>query len=211
MGVQSINISWSQVSPVAAASNVMQTFSLTISHGSHTETISLNKPYYHFTATEGAPLCEVYNLSVTATYVGATYTGAGCSVPSPVLSRMLPFLPDIHRLKSSLSYSLEKQLLTKRVTLNVSFMVSCVFDVTIGYVHLCSQTYAKHVDYCESYPVTTYQLQIDGPTSNLPIISMSSRNFITVDNLMDNYMYLFSISVSNNVGTVSTNYTKICK
>ena len=72
-------------------------------------TLKFSQPYYVFTAPEGAPPCEVYNFSVTATYIGATYTGAGCSVPSPVLSRMLPSLPDIKRLQSSHSYSLEKQ------------------------------------------------------------------------------------------------------
>ena len=74
---------------------------------SSTQVISLNDSnYYYFTAPEDAPLCEVYNFSVTATYVGATYTGAGCSIPSPVLSRMLPSLPNVDELESSLSYSL---------------------------------------------------------------------------------------------------------
>ena len=41
-----------------------------------------------FTAPEGAPPCEVYNFSVTATYAGATCT-------SPVLNIMIPSLPDI--------------------------------------------------------------------------------------------------------------------
>ena len=121
--VHTINISWSQVPPVAAASNVMQTFSLTISHGSHTKTISLNERYYHFTAPEGAPPCEVYNFSVTAMYVGATYTGAGCSIPSSEFSRILPSPPDISGLEFSLNYSLTKQP-NGRVTLRVDFLVS---------------------------------------------------------------------------------------
>ena len=62
-----------------------------------------------FTAPEGAPPCEVYNFSVTATYVGATYTGADCSVPSPVLSIIPPSLPNKQRLESSLNYSVEWQ------------------------------------------------------------------------------------------------------
>ena len=98
MSMHSINISaWSQVpQAAAAAANVMQTFSLTISHRSRTEKVlSLNKPLYYFTVPDVAPPCEVYNFSVTATYVGATYTGVSCHVPSPVLSRMLPFLPGI--------------------------------------------------------------------------------------------------------------------
>ena len=70
--------------------------------------IFLNESNYHFTAHEGAPPCEIYNFSVTVTYVGATYTGAGCSVPSPVLSRMLPSLPSINYFSDSISYHLVK-------------------------------------------------------------------------------------------------------
>ena len=79
---------------------------------------------FTFTAPKDAPPCEVYNFSVTATYVGATYTGAGCSVPSPVLSTMLPSLPDIKKIESSLSYTvaLEKHNL-ETITMTVSLMV----------------------------------------------------------------------------------------
>ena len=86
-----------------------QTFLLTISHGTSSDIISLNELYYHFIAPEGAPPCEIYNFSVTATYVGATYTGAGCSVPSPVISTMLPSLPFIGDLQSYYNFSIEKQ------------------------------------------------------------------------------------------------------
>ena len=85
----------------------------------------LQESFYRFTAPEGAPPCEIYNFSVTATYVGASYTGAGCSVPSQVLSKMLPSLPDIARLELTLKYSLRKNL-SGGVTLRVTFMVSCI-------------------------------------------------------------------------------------
>ena len=77
-----------------------------------------------FNAPKDALPCEVYNFSVTATYVGATYTGAGCSVPSPVLSTMLPSLPDIKKIESSLNYAvaLEKHNL-ETITMTVSLMV----------------------------------------------------------------------------------------
>ena len=120
--MHTINISWSQTSPVTA-SNMLQTFLLTISHGSQNHLVPLNNSHYLFSASEGAPPCEVYNFSVTATYVGATYTGAGCSEPSPVLSRMLPSLPDIDELESSLNYSLTKQI-DGGVVLWVHFLVS---------------------------------------------------------------------------------------
>ena len=123
MEVNGINISWSQETRSEAVSDAVQTFSLTVSHGSSSQVISLNDSFYYFTAPKDASPCEVYNFSVTATYVGATYTGAGCSVPSPVLSTMLPSLPDIGRLESSLHYSLVKD--SEELTLNVSFEVCC--------------------------------------------------------------------------------------
>ena len=116
-----INITWHHESE-----QTVRTFSLTITYGSHIEVIPLSESYYYFTAPEGAPPCEVYNFSVTATQydIGATYTGAGCSIPSPVLSRTLPSLPDIHRVESSLSYLLTK-LPNGSVLLKVLLLVSC--------------------------------------------------------------------------------------
>ena len=98
-------------------------FSLKINYSSNSQVISLNESSYYFTAPEGAPPCEVYNFSVTATYVGATYIGAGCSEPSPVLSRMLPSLPDIDQVESTLSYLLIKQS-NGGLVLQVLFTVS---------------------------------------------------------------------------------------
>ena len=58
-------------------------YNLTISHGSISHVITLNESYYIFTGPEHTlPPCEVYNFSIIATYVGVTYTGAGCSIPS---------------------------------------------------------------------------------------------------------------------------------
>ena len=115
-----INLSWRQ--EPQGLDDAALIFLLTISHGSSSHNMTLNDSYYHFTAPEGAPPCEVYNFSVTATYVGATYTGAGCSVPSPVLSTMLPSLPSIDRLESSLNFVLSKK--SGGLSLHVSFKVS---------------------------------------------------------------------------------------
>ena len=115
--VSFINLTWD-----LSVGDEAQIFLLTIGHGSTSDTMSLNESYYYFTAPEGAPPCEVYNFSVTATYVGATYTGAGCSVPSPVLSTMLPSLPIIDRLESSFNYVLSKK--SSGLSLQVSFEVS---------------------------------------------------------------------------------------
>ena len=99
-----VNISWSSQLPF---DNDNYHFNV-ISQNTRPRSVPLNTSFYVFTASEGAPPCEVYNFSVTDTYVCATYTGAGCSVPSPVISRMLPSLPDQRMLKSSLDYSLDK-------------------------------------------------------------------------------------------------------
>ena len=118
-GVNMIRLEWRQESLVPDS---MQTFSLTVSHGSSSQdTLGLIESTYHFTASESAPPCEVYNFSVTATYVGATYTGAGCSVPSPVLSTMLPSLPNISQLESSLDFVLEKR--------STDFIIEVSFEV----------------------------------------------------------------------------------
>ena len=120
---KSINLTWSQESS-SVVDAPQSTFQLKINHGSKSEVISLDEPYYYFTVPKGAPPCEVYNFSVIATYVGATYTGAGCSVPSPVLSMMLPSLPDISNLETSLGYLLKKQA-NGGIELQVSLKVSC--------------------------------------------------------------------------------------
>ena len=106
--------------------DINKTYTLTVtSSNTHPQTLQFHQPFYVFIAPEGAPPCEVYNFSITyITYVGATYAGAGCSVPSPVLSRMLPSLPDISRLESSVEYSLEKHS-DSSIALNISFTVSC--------------------------------------------------------------------------------------
>ena len=115
-----INLSWRR-EPQGLDDSALR-FLLTISHGSTSNNVILNESHYHFTGPEGAPPCEVYNFSVIATYVGTTYTGAGCSVPSSVLSTMLPSLPSIDRLESSLNFVLSKK--SGGLSLHVSFEVS---------------------------------------------------------------------------------------
>ena len=113
---QALNISW--VDPNESD----RLYNLTVVNSVNQQlTFTVQESYHLFTAPEGAPPCEIYNFSVTATYVGATYTGAGCSVPSPVLSRMLPSLPNISRLESSLDFVLKK--LESGFLLNISIEV----------------------------------------------------------------------------------------
>ena len=104
---------------------INQTFEVTVVSANTREITyhEIDEPNFVFQAPEGAPPCEVYNFTVTGAYVGATYTGDDCSVPSPVLSIMLPSLPNISGIESSLHYVLEKTS-AKGFVLRVSFMVS---------------------------------------------------------------------------------------
>jgi hypothetical protein len=120
---QTINVSWSSM-------NQSIIYTLTINRNTdQPQTLNLNQTYHVFTALEAAPPCEVYNFSVTTTYVGATYTGAGCSVPSPVISRMLPSLPNV----GPPIFTLKTQ--STGITLNTSFEVHVLgFYVFFSYV-----------------------------------------------------------------------------
>ena len=124
--IQTVNISWSPLrlplSLMIQDINLVKTYILTVTTmASNTQILQLYQSFYVFTAPEGAPPCEVYNFSVTAAYIGATYTANGCS---PALSKMLPSLPDINRLESSLEYVLEKGF-DRNIFLKASFLVSC--------------------------------------------------------------------------------------
>ena len=117
--LQVVNISWTPL-------NFNESYTLKVnSKNAQPQVYGLQRTLkcFIFTAPDSAPPCEVYNFSVTATYVGTTYTGAGCSVPSPVLSIMLPSLPDKVGLESSLNYSLRKEdtnAVTGRISIEVS-------------------------------------------------------------------------------------------
>ena len=122
-----INLSWSQESQSLA--NVLLSMSLRVSNGSYSQEIPLlNKSSYYFTAPKGAPACELYNFSVTATYIGANYTEADCSVTSSILSTLLPSLPNISRLDSTLGYMLTKH--------SAGFVLYISFEVCI-HTKLC--------------------------------------------------------------------------
>ena len=77
MSTVTVIVLWDKIS-----SSTVPSYKVMISGALHS--YKLSDPYYAFTAPEGAPPCEVYNFSVTATYDidGVTYTGAGCSVQS---------------------------------------------------------------------------------------------------------------------------------
>ena len=123
LGLRSINISWSQTQWLVAISNVTQTFNLTVSNGTWEDTISLSEPYYNFTALESSSECEIYSILVTATFKikDVNYSWKGCSVTS-TNHTMLPSLPNVDILQSSLKQSLMKEVMN--ITLTVFFKVS---------------------------------------------------------------------------------------
>ena len=122
-----INLSWIRSRESQSLDDAALRLSLRISDGSSIQDRMLfNESTYYFTAPEGASHCQVYNFSVITTYVvdvGATYTGAGCSVPSPVLSVTLPSLPSISLLESSLNFVLSKKSAVADFSLQISFKV----------------------------------------------------------------------------------------
>ena len=132
--LQTVEISWAPLIrlPIPLmVQDINETYTLSvISTNTRPQIVRLRERSYVFTAPEGAPPCEVYNISVIATYhdiAGTTYTGDGCSVATPVVQRMLPSPPDIRNLESSLYLRLKKNA-TGQVTLKVSFSVSFKFS-----------------------------------------------------------------------------------
>ena len=66
-------------------------------------------------------------------------------------------------------------------------------------------------NYCDMYPVTSYVLEVEGPTSCSDIIQSPSNDTLSVNNLLDNQAYSFIVVVSNSVGNVSTGKRIICE
>jgi hypothetical protein len=66
-------------------------------------------------------------------------------------------------------------------------------------------------NYCDMYPVEGYVLEVVGPTSHSDAIQSSSNDTLSVDDLLDNQAYSFSVVVSNSVGNASTGNTSICE
>ncbi len=128
--LQTVEISWPPIIELPLplmVEYINETYTLSATTtNTHPQIVEIHEQSYVFTAPEGAPPCEVYNFSVLATYqdiAGTTYTGAGCSMVTPVVQRMLPSPPNITNLESSLYLVLKKNA-TGQVTLKVSFSVS---------------------------------------------------------------------------------------
>ena len=125
-----VNISWilHQLPPTT---NITYTFRViwenaTAEHFNYEQVTSSSSAV--FIAPEGAPVCEVYNISVTASYdfFGIINTqNNNCDVSSQLLSMMLPSLPDKKMLELSVEYFLNKERVSRQhVQLRVILLVS---------------------------------------------------------------------------------------
>ena len=67
--------------------------------------------------------------------------------------------------------------------------------------------------FCVDYPITNYSLEVTEvgvDTSGMQFTSL--ENFIKAENLSEDTIYVFKLSATNSVGTVSTNLSQeICK
>ena len=133
-----ILISWSPLTSLGAR----QVYNVTVvSENTQPRSFQQSEPKFNFSAPDDAPPCEIYTFSVTATPDGANYTGDGCSVSSGVLTMMLPSLPDITPLESSLNYTLAS-VIGNRFQLKAFFMVRGLLMYTIIIWH-CDDLYQK--------------------------------------------------------------------
>ena len=79
-----------------------------------------------------------------------------------------------------------------------------------------SITNMQPAEFCESYPVLNYSLEIYASPSEVLISAQNRATFIAENiiisgNLSENAAYSFRIFVSNFVGTVASNRTHFCK
>ena len=121
--IQAVTLSWI---PSLSSKDINETYTLTaMSSGTRPQIVEQNETSYVFNGPEGFQPCELYNFSVTASLVGTTGTHivTGCSVPNEPITTMLPSLPNISRMESSVGYILLKKRLTMEFELRVSFIV----------------------------------------------------------------------------------------
>ena len=125
--LQAVMLSWiPSLSTLPLMEDIYETYTLTVMRSNaQPQILPCDQPGCIFNASKGVPPCALYNFTATATYSGtrANYTEAGCSVHSAVVNIMLPSLPDIGKMESSLHYVLEKKS-TMGFELRVSFLVS---------------------------------------------------------------------------------------
>ena len=74
-------------------------------------------------------------------------------------------------------------------------------------------TSMQSASYCEMYPVDGYVLEVVGPTLHRIASTMQSlsNGTLSVNSLLDNQAYSFSVVVSNSVGNSSTGNRTICE
>ena len=125
--LQAVMLSWiPSLSSLPLMEDIYETYTLTVMRSNaQPQILPCDQPGCIFNASKGVPPCALYNFTATAIYGGtrANYNGAGCSVHGTVVNIMLPSLPDISKMESSLDYVLEK-MSTTGFELQVSFLVS---------------------------------------------------------------------------------------
>ena len=74
-------------------------------------------------------------------------------------------------------------------------------------------TSMQSASYCEMYPVDGYVLEVVDPTLHriANIKQSTSNGTLSVNSLLDNQAYSFSVVVSNSVGNASTGNITICE
>ena len=119
-GVQSVNVSWSELSdnyqPIENYTLIVQN-----TNESSRQTFTLNESFYIFISKEDNSSCAVFNFSVLTSFTSSIHSGS-CISESNAVQTMLPSLPNITFLESSINVSLARGV--GSVILSVYFLVS---------------------------------------------------------------------------------------
>ena len=119
-GVQSVNVSWSELSdnyqPIENYTLIVQN-----TNESSRQTFSLNESFYVFTSKEDNFSCAVFNFSLLTSFTSSIHSG-NCISESNAVQTILPSLPDITLLESSINVTLARG--EGSFILSVSFLVS---------------------------------------------------------------------------------------
>ena len=117
VGVQRVNITWTQLS---STFNASENFTLKISSNNNViQELPVNGGFHEFCSDEDNSSCTIFTFSLSSTLLSPILRD--CVIESNTVQRPLPALPNITTLESSLNISLSKQ--AGGVLLTVSFLV----------------------------------------------------------------------------------------
>ena len=194
-GVGSLNFSWSLVTIEGVAVN----FTVTVTNLNDSSTGPIGKSgiqdqHYIFTL-EDSTSCDVYSFQVTAV------NGAGTGIPSEIITRSLPSLPDISPVQDSLQHSLVRK--ASGVTLSVTFNVR-----TLHHVIMCIPIaiHTQGATYCPDYPVINHTLVLlDSSKQSLEITTLEDDGVFLLEEiyLEENSLYSYYVLIIQNIGAVT--------